>query len=402
MFGFIRPKMLNRQTVNHFRKYFLFSFFSLFFALSIGQTVDPYTPDTSSPPVHPGMNLVFSEEFNNEGKPNPDNWGYEIGFKRNEELQWYVSDNANCTAGRLLIEGRRASFTNPNYVAGSTDWKTNRKTVDYTSASILSKDKQSWLFGRFEIRARVDTSMGSWPAIWTLGVTKEWPSNGEIDIMEFYRISNAPTVLANVAWGTAVRWTAKWDSFKKPLSTLLAIDADWPKKYHVWRMDWTSDSIRLYVDDTLYNYTLLNQTINADGSNPFLQAQYILLNLALGANGGDPSKTVFPLKYEVDYVRIYQKAPTALPTNIESTMTSNPILINPNQSRILNFSYKNNVKHLLVSIINTSGKTLLKQYFADIQSRNSYSINLKTFAAGVFIVKFDAETTKTFKIILTK
>ena len=167
-------------------------------------------------------------------------------------------------------------------------------------------------------------------------------------------------------------------------------------------MDWTSDSIRLYVDDALYNYTLLNQTINADGSNPFLQAHYMLLNLALGANGGDPSKTVFPLKYEVDYIRIYQKAPNALPINFASITISNPILNNPNQSRILNFSYKNDVKELHVSIFNTSGKTLLKQYFAYIQSGNSYSINLKTFGAGVFFVRFDAETTQTFKIILSK
>ena len=383
-------------------KHFLLSFFLMCFSLCIGQTVDPYTPDASSPPVRPGMNLVFSEEFNNEGKPNPDNWGYETGFKRNEELQWYLSDNANCTAGRLLIEGKRANFANPNYVAGSTDWKTNRKTVNYTSACILSKGKKFWQFGRFEIRARVDTSMGSWPAIWTLGITKEWPSCGEIDIMEFYRISDAPTVLANVAWGTAVRWTAKWDSFKKPLSSLLALDAGWPKKYHVWRMDWTSDSTQLYVDDVLYNYTLLNQTINADGSNPFLQAQYMLLNLALGANGGDPSKTVFPLKYEVDYVRIYQKTPTGLPSNAESTTTTNPILIHTNQSRTLNFSYKNDVKYLLVSIINTSGQTVLKQYFTDIQSGRSNFVNFKFLKTGVFFVRFDAETTKTFKIILTK
>ncbi|MEI8084960.1 MAG: family 16 glycosylhydrolase [Paludibacter sp.] len=381
-------------------KYFLLSFFSLFFEICIGQTIDPYMPDGSLPPLRQGMNLVFNEEFNNEGKPNPANWGYETGFKRNEELQWYLSDNANCTAGRLLIEGKRASFANPNYVAGSADWKTNRKMVNYTSSCILSKDKKSWLFGRFEIRARVDTSMGSWPAIWTLGVSKEWPSNGEIDLMEFYRYSGAPTVLANVAWGTAVRWTAKWDSFKKPLSTLLSQDANWPKKYHVWRMDWTSEAIRLYVDDILYNTTLLTETINADGSNPFLQAQYMLLNLALGANGGDPSNTLFPIKYEVDYVRVYQKSSTDLQQNAE-TATS-PIVINSIQNRTLNFRYKVDVKQLLVSVINTSGKISSKQYFTNILSENSYFIDLKTLAPGMFFVRFDSETTKTFKIILTK
>ncbi len=364
------------------------------------RAVNPYLPDKGEIPRIAGMKLVFSEDFNNEGKPNPENWGYETGFKRNEELQWYLSDNANCSGGRLLIEGKRANFTNPNYVAGSTDWKTNRKTVNYTSSSIISRGKQSWLFGRFEIRARVDTSKGSWPAIWTLGVSKEWPSCGEIDIMEFYRVSGVPTVLANVAWGTATRWTAKWDSFKKPLSTLLAKDADWPKKYHIWRMDWTSDSIRLYVDDELYNYTLLNQTINADGTNPFLQAQYMLLNLALGSGGGDPSKTVFPLQYEVDYVRVYQKSPTDLSTNTQTP--TNPYIINSNQNKTLNFTCKYNVKQLHVSILNTNGTILYNQNFDDILSGNSYFINLKTMPKGVFFVRFNSETTKIYKIIQTK
>lgn len=366
--------------------------------MSFGQTVDPFLPDELLPPLRQGMQLVFSEEFNNEGKPNPANWGYETGFLRNEELQWYQSDNANCTAGRLLIEGKRASFANPNFVAGSTDWRTNRKTVNYTSSCIITKDKQSWLFGRFEIRARIDTSKGSWPAIWTLGISKEWPSNGEIDLMEFYRINNAQTVLANVAWGTAKRWTAKWDSFKKPLSTLLAQDADWPKKYHVWRMDWTPEAIKLYVDDVLYNSVLLTATINADGSNPFLQPQFLLLNLALGANGGDPSNTLFPLKYEVDYVRVYQQSTTELPKDIG--VIRNPSVLNPVQNKMLNFRLNSDTKRLLVSIFNTSGNVLKKQHFDDIQSEKLYSMNLKSLSSGVFFVRFDSEITNFSKILL--
>ena len=379
-------------------KYILLSSFSLFFAMSFGQTVDPFLPDEFLPPLRQGMQLVFSEEFNNEGKPNPANWGYETGFLRNEELQWYLSDNANCSAGRLLIEGKRASFANPNFVAGSTDWRTNRKTVNYTSSCIITKDKQSWLFGRFEIRARIDTSKGSWPAIWTLGISKEWPSNGEIDLMEFYRINNAQTVLANVAWGTAKRWTAKWDSFKKPLSTLLAQDADWPKKYHVWRMDWTPEAIKLYVDDVLYNSVLLTATINADGSNPFLQPQFLLLNLALGANGGDPSKTLFPIKYEVDYVRVYQQSSTDLQKTIG--VVRSPSVLNPVQNKMLNFRLNSDTKRLLVSIFNTSGNVLKKQHFDDIQSEKLYSMNLKSLSSGVFFVRFDSEITNFSKILL--
>ncbi len=75
-------------------------------------------------------------------------------------------------------------------------------------------------------------------------------------------------------------------------------------------MDWNEDEIDLYVDDVLYNNTKQSQTQNGSAANytwPFKQKHYILLNLAIGANGGTPDDSVFPLKYEVDYVRVYQK-----------------------------------------------------------------------------------------------
>jgi len=275
--------------------------------LAAAQLADPYSPDYKKPPKIKGMKLVFSEEFNYTGKPDSAVWNYETGFSRNQELQWYQSDNANCANGRLLIEGRRTDFPNPNYVENSRNWRTNRKTVNYTAASITTMGKKSWKFGRFEVRARIDTAMGAWPAIWTLGIKQEWPSCGEIDMLEFYRPDNLPSILANVASGTNKRWTAKWDGSKTPAFTFTQQDKDWPRKYHVWRMDWTKDSINLYIDDKLLNTTLLKDALNADGSSPFLQPHYMLLNLALGENGGDPSQSKFPITFEVDYVRVYQQ-----------------------------------------------------------------------------------------------
>ena len=271
-----------------------------------GATPNPYTPDSSQPQKMVAMKLVFNEEFNYEGAPNPEIWSFETGFKRNEELQWYQSKNANCKNGCLVIEGKKESFPNPNYIPESKSWKTNRQNVNYTAASLISMDKKSWLFGRFEVRARIDTAMGAWPAIWTLGIDKEWPSCGEVDMLEFYRPEGVPSILANVASGTNVRYKGKWDSVKKTLASLMAKDKRWPEKFHIWRMDWNKDSINLYVDNELLNTTLLSETINADGSNPFLQPHYLLLNLALGANGGDPSQSHFPITFEVDYVRVYQ------------------------------------------------------------------------------------------------
>jgi beta-glucanase (GH16 family) len=125
--------------------------------------------------------------------------------------------------------------------------------------------------------------------------------------MEFYRINDVPTILANFAWGTEKRFTGKWVDLKKPLLDFTANDPYWTKKFHIWRMDWDKDSISLYLDDHLLNSVLLSETINPDGFNPFLQPHFLLLNLAIGANGGDPANDHFPIKFEVDYVRIYQK-----------------------------------------------------------------------------------------------
>lgn len=252
--------------------------------------------------------LVWADEFNTKGKPDPANWKFEHGFVRNYEHQWYQEQNAFCENGLLVIEGRREKIVNPNYRADSKSWRENRPYAEFTAASINSSGLREFLYGRFEIKARIDSSNGLWPAIWTLGRDGEWPSNGEIDIMEFYRIDNLPHILANAAWGTQTRYNAKWHSVKTPFSHFLEKDPNWVKKFHVWRMDWDKDAIKIYLDDELLNETNLNKTINANGSNPFRQPHYVLLNLAIGGqNGGDPSHSRFPTRYEIDYVRVYQQ-----------------------------------------------------------------------------------------------
>lgn len=274
---------------------------------SFAQSNDAASPDNTSPAEISGMKLVWNDEFNEAGKPNPEIWKYEHGFVRNEELQWYQEDNAQCKDGVLVIEGRREEVPNPGYKEGSHEWRTNRKTAHYTSASINTRGQKQWLYGRFEVRARIDTTLGSWPAIWTLGVTKPWPSNGEIDIMEFYRVNNMPTILANAAWGTEKPYSARWHTERIPYAHFLENDPEWHQKFHIWRMDWTSEYVRLYLDGELLNTTMLSETVNPDGFNPFRQPHYLLLNLAIGGNGGNPDLSKFPIRYEVDYVRVYQE-----------------------------------------------------------------------------------------------
>lgn len=266
-------------------------------------------PDARLPAKIPGYKLVWNDEFDYKGKPDPEYWDYEAGFVRNEELQWYQPGNANCRRHVLVIEGRRERMDNPDYEEGSRSWIKSRPYAQYTSASIMTKGKKSWKFGRFEIRARIPAVQGAWPAIWTLGVDKEWPSNGEIDLMEFYLVEGEPSILSNAAWGTVNRGQAAWDSSHKRLQEIMLENKDrkWADRFHIWRMDWTEEQILLYLDDVLLNSIDLTKTINPDGFNPFHQEHYLLLNLALGKNGGDPSQTDFPLRYEVDYVRIYQK-----------------------------------------------------------------------------------------------
>lgn len=246
--------------------------------------------------------LVWADEFNNDGPPNPNNWTFEQGFVRNQELQWYQPQNAWCEKGFLIIEARREQKPNPSYVAGSNDWRKNRPTIDYTSSCLITKDLQSWQYGRFEMRGRINTDNGLWPAWWTLGLSGKWPANGEIDMMEYYRNK----LLANIACLGPTQ-KAEWYSTTRPVDSLGG--KAWASQFHVWRMDWDEQSIALYVDDVLLNKVDMQRLENKDGThfNPFQQPHYMLLNLAIGgANGGDPSATAFPNRFEVDYVRVYQ------------------------------------------------------------------------------------------------
>lgn len=251
-----------------------------------------------------GYRLVWADEFDEDGRPDPAKWTYETGLVRNREAQWYQSDNARCENGLLVIDGRRERKPNPHYNPDSENWKENRMYSEYTSASMTTRGMHAWMYGRFEMRGRIDTRAGLWPAFWSMGIEGEWPSNGEIDIMEYYR----GMLLANAAWGTEKRWTPEWDVIRKPITEFN--DPDWSAKFHVWRMDWDAESIKLYVDDLLLNTVDLKETFNRDqeGRNPFRQPHYIIVNLAIGGTaGGDPSNTEFPAKLEVDYVRIYQR-----------------------------------------------------------------------------------------------
>jgi len=229
-----------------------------------------------------GWKFEWSDEFNG---PAIDTsvWGYENGYVRNSELQYYTNrpENSRIDNGCLLIQALRDNWN------GHT----------YTSASRRSMNKKSWLYGRFEMRAKIDVRQGSWPAWWWLPNTGGWPKGGEIDMMEFYQ----GKCLFNVMDGNQ-RWTS-------PTRTVAALGgAPWAAQFHVWTWEWDSLKIDLSLDGVLINHYPLS---NADGTgsggaNPFRRPGYMLVNQAIGGvNGGDPSGTAFPVEYRIDWIRVH-------------------------------------------------------------------------------------------------
>lgn len=256
--------------------------------------------------------LVWSEEFNSDGPYNREVWEAEQGFVRNHEAQWYQEDNARQENGCLVIEAKKERRNNPTYkIEGRRDWRSEREFIEYTSSSLTTRRSFSFLYGRLEVRAKIPTGGGAWPAIWLLGKDMPWPSCGEIDVMEYYRIKGVPHILANAAWGNNQQYSAVWDSKAIPFSHFTEKDLQWAEKFHIWRMDWNAESIRIYLDDELLNEIPLSQTVNGSIGqhlNPFMRPQYLLLNLALGGdNGGQIDDGAMPMRYEIDYVRVYQQ-----------------------------------------------------------------------------------------------
>ncbi|MCC5842152.1 MAG: glycoside hydrolase family 16 protein [Opitutales bacterium] len=249
-----------------------------------------------------GWRLVWSDEFEEAGSPDPNKWGYDLGRGEsvglwgwgNNEAQSYTDrpENARVEGGRLIIEARRESMG----------------TAEYTSARMVTRQQGDWLYGRIEVRAKMPVGRGTWPAIWMLPTDWAyggWPNSGEIDIMEHVGFDlgrihgTVHTAAFNHMLGTE-RGGSTWR-------------ADLGERFYTYAIEWDADRIRWFVDDE--EYFVFERLARFGWEQwPFDQRFHLILNIAIGGNWGgqqgiDDSR--FPQRMEVDYVRVYQVRDTA-------------------------------------------------------------------------------------------
>ena len=244
------------------------------------------SPTPSSGPA--GWTLVFSDEFDTPGALDPAKWGYDLGYIANDEKQSYTSrsENVRAEGGNLVIEGRKEAY----------------QGYTYTSARVVTRGRFEFLYGRVEVRAKVPTGNGTWPAIWMLGTNigqVGWPTCGEIDIME--NVGFDPLRIH-----ASVHTTDYNHAIGTQKTANVTVANPW-EDFHVYAMEWYADHIDVFVDGQKY-FTFRNE---GTGSRawPFDKPQYLLVNLAIGGSWGgqkgiDDSR--FPHRYLIDYVRIYK------------------------------------------------------------------------------------------------
>ena len=226
--------------------------------------------------------LVWSEEFNVNGAPDPAKWGYDLGAGGwgNNELEYYTGrpENAIVQDGVLKIKAIKETYS------GSP----------YTSARLLSKDKFAFKYGKVEVRAKIPAGVGTWPAIWMLGAdigTAGWPACGEIDIME-HRGSELNKIFGTLHYPGRSGGNANGNTKMVTNATT---------EFHLYSIDWSATAIKIYVDDVLYH------TVPNSAAIPFNHDFFFILNVAIGGSfAGAVDPTLNSAIMEVDYIRVYK------------------------------------------------------------------------------------------------
>lgn len=233
------------------------------------------------------MKLLWAEEFNyKKSTPNPRFWSRcERG---GADWHNYMSDDPRLVQvkdGKLVLWG----VENPDQ---------EKDQVPYLTGGITTKDKFAFKYGKIEIRAKVDSAQGCWPALWLLGVTGQWPANGEIDLMEHLNFDKFvhQTVHSDYTWNIDKTNTPK-------RSTTAAID---PAVFNTYGAEWDEQSITFTVNGKP-TFTYPKVPEKGEKQYPFVQPFYIILSMQIeGAWVGKAEPSQYPTKMEVDWVRVYR------------------------------------------------------------------------------------------------
>jgi beta-glucanase (GH16 family) len=247
----------------------------------------------------PGYAQVWADEFDVKGLPNNRKWAYDTHANEtgwyNNELQYYAEAralNSRVNDGFLIIDALKES------AAGFSDSKRG-SPQRYTSARLVTQGKASWTYGFVEVRAKIPCAQGAWPAIWMLAdvPSLKWPLDGEIDIME--HVNNVDEI------HFAVHTQAYNHVHQKHARSVTAATVC-DHSFHNYQLTWTADKLLIGMDGR--NYLRYNNQGTGRDQWPFNGPQYLLLNIAVGGDWPGPpdATTVFPLRMEVDYVRVYQ------------------------------------------------------------------------------------------------
>ena len=232
---------------------------------------------------------IWEDNFDGDGSPDLTKWTYETGGSGwgNNESQYYTNgNNAAVVNGNLVITAKKET------VSGKS----------YTSSRMITRGQGDWLYGRFEVRAKLPSGRGTWPAIWMLPSDNnygQWPSSGEIDIMEHVGFDvNKVHCSVHCSAFNGSRGNPVSDAINVPTAT---------DDFHVYRVDWTPYAIRGFVDGEQY-FEYINENTGFT-KWPFNKRFFMILNIAVGGNWGGAQgidDSIFPKSMLVDYVKVYK------------------------------------------------------------------------------------------------
>jgi len=287
-----------------------------------------------------GWRMVWNDEFN-VPTINLSKWTFQVGPANvNSELEYYSNSpkNAFVDSGSLCLRAIKENVGGRNY----------------TSAKLTTSRKGDWLYGRFEIRAKLNNGQGIWPAIWMMPTDNAyggWPSSGEMDIMEL--LGHQP----NKVYAT-VHWSAGGHQMQGGSKTMTA--GNFAEDFHTFAYEWEPGRQRWYIDDVQYFTT-------ARG-NPFDRRFYLILNLAVGGSWpGNPNATTpFPNDMRVDFVRVYTVDPSIVAVKPADLPQGFSIASNPFQHETV---LKNGEAESQVTLRDLSGRIVERRRLGALETR---------------------------------